>query len=100
MTLLNWKISASDAELVSEIVKRARMLHPMLRSMQSLSMDITACHLNGCPIDLSELLTAENLDFSHDVLGIVRHMDRSTGQLTECFVPRFAIRSTTPEVIL
>jgi hypothetical protein len=53
-------------------------------------MDITACHLNGCKLDLAKLLAADDFNFAHDVLGIRRHIDRETGQLMNCFRPRFA----------
>jgi hypothetical protein len=53
-------------------------------------MDITAAHANGCPLRLSELLVAKPFDFAHDVFGIRRHLNRETGQLENCFVPRYA----------
>ena len=54
-------------------------------------MDITAAHCNGCPLKLSELLGADDFNFSHDVFGIMRHIDRMTGKLTDFFTPRFAV---------
>lgn len=56
------------------------------------AMDITACHCNGMPLDLEALLHADEFDFAHDVLGIRRHIDRETGKLGGCFVPRYAQR--------
>lgn len=53
-------------------------------------MDITATHANGCPLKLAELLAADDFNFSHDVAGIYRHLDRTTGKLLDCFLPRFA----------
>lgn len=53
-------------------------------------MDIEACHCNGCPLDLNKLLKADSFTFKHDVFGIRRFIDRSTGKLTGCFVPRCA----------
>ena len=53
-------------------------------------MDITACHANGNPLRLAELLSADDFNFCHDVLGIRRHINRETGQLENCFVPRFS----------
>jgi len=51
-------------------------------------MDIEACHCNGNPLHLEQLLTAEDAHFNHDVFGIRKFLDRETGQLTECFTPR------------
>lgn len=53
-------------------------------------MDLTACHRNGTPLRLTELLTADDFDFGHDVFGIRRHLDRTTGKLMNLFSPRFA----------
>jgi hypothetical protein len=55
-------------------------------------MDLTACHANGCPMDFETLLSAPDADFVHDVGGIHRYIDRTTGRLGDCFVPRCAAR--------
>lgn len=54
-------------------------------------MDVTACHANGCPLDLEKLLHADAFNFSHDVFGIARYINRNTGKLENCFVPRCAL---------
>lgn len=56
----------------------------------SVEMDITACHLNGCPLRLGALLEAEAASFAHDVGGIIANLDRETGRLRNHFQPRFA----------
>lgn len=56
----------------------------------TLMMDLEACHANGCPLDFDRLLSADDFNFTHDIAGIARHMDRETGKLTGCFLPRFA----------
>jgi len=53
-------------------------------------MDITACHANGCRLDLGRLLAADDFNLAHDVFGIRHHLDRATGKLTDHFSPRFA----------
>lgn len=55
----------------------------------SLDMDLAATHAH-CPLRLQELLDADDFNFSHDIFGIMRHIDRSTGLLGDCFLPRFA----------
>lgn len=54
-------------------------------------MDIAGCHLNGCELDLNKLLAAPDVDFSHDVFGISRHINRETAQIQDCFLPRCAM---------
>lgn len=58
-------------------------------------MDIEACHCNGCCLDLEKLLKAKADTFGHDVFGIRRFIDRSTGELTDCFLPRCAMPDPT-----
>lgn len=53
-------------------------------------MDVTACHANGNPLKLQELLTADDFQFGHDVFGIRRHIDRETGEFKDCFSPRYS----------
>jgi hypothetical protein len=55
-------------------------------------MDLLAADgVNGNPpIDFTGLLAADEFNFLHDVCGIARHLDRSTGELADCFIPRFA----------
>ncbi len=59
----------------------------------SFAMDMAAANGgNGNQfIDFDRLLAADNMNFAHDVFGIMRHIDRTTGHLGGCFVPRFAI---------
>lgn len=57
----------------------------------SIHMDIIATHANGCPLRLLGLLEADAFNFTHDVCGIRRHLNRNTGKLENCFVPRYAM---------
>ena len=41
-------------------------------------------------LDLQKLLDAPDGDFGHDVFGIRRHINRQTGELENCFLPRCA----------
>lgn len=61
----------------------------------NLVMDLTAADgENGNkPLDWTRLLAADDANFMHDIGGISRHIDRETGELTGCFVPRFTKRS-------
>lgn len=55
-----------------------------------IAMDVTAVHANGCPLRLLALLRATDFDFAHDIFGIRRHLNRTTGQLEDGFTPRLA----------
>ena len=52
-------------------------------------MDISACIAQGCPLKLEDLLVADRFDFSHDIVGIYKHINRETGKLEKGFRPRF-----------
>lgn len=78
--------------VIAKIVNRALKECPLLGTDRlTIDMDLTACHANGMPLDLCKLLDAPKADFGHDVYGIRKFLDRETGQLTGCFVPRCAM---------
>lgn len=91
--LLNWNVSKADHDWIVKIVDRASRLaaaNNMPFPQRDIIMDITACHANGTPLKLQELYTADDFNFAHDVFGITKHINRSTGQLEDCFLPRFS----------
>lgn len=93
MTMISFAVSKTEARLIAKIASRAVTLaesHGCEVDYTTMEMDITACHLNGCPLDLEQLLAFDDGNFGHDVLGIRRHIDRKTGELTDCFLPRCA----------
>ena len=91
---ISFDTSDKESDLIAKIVNRAESLALELDlpfDRMNLHMDVTACHANGCPLLLDQLLhAAENSSFAHDVWGISRHIDRRTGKLTGCFLPRYA----------
>lgn len=89
--MINWNITKADADKIHAIATRA-MPGKKYPHFTDLTMDLTACHLNGCPLDLNGLLVASDADFCHDINGIWNHLDRETGKLTDCFVPRYAAK--------
>ena len=97
--MVSFNVSKHDHELIALIVRRAirdaapGSLEPAgkrISTRQELTMDLTAVHANGMPLDLEGLLAADTFDFNHDVYGIRRFLDRTTGTLGGCFVPRYA----------
>ncbi len=91
--MLNWHVSKSDHELIVEIARRASVMAKSYGDeylQRDAMMDLTATHANGCKLRLLELVDAPKFDFAHDVFGIRRHIDRNTGQMQDCFLPRYA----------
>lgn len=93
MHKIKFATNAKDKAVIEKIMQRAAAMREQ-RGMKvdrlSLLMDITACHLNGTPLKLAELLAADDFNLAHDVFGIERHMNRETGKLEGFFMPRFA----------
>jgi hypothetical protein len=87
--MVKFNSTIEDDTIITKIVKRAKVMIPKLNSMD-LEMDITACHCNGNPLKLQELLDSDDGNFGHDVFGIQRFIDRKTGKLTQYFSPRYS----------
>lgn len=85
--MISFKTTCEDGNLIDAIVRRADV-----ENRFELLMDLTACHANGCPLDLEGLLNANGYDFFHDITDIVKHLNRTTGKLENCFSPRYARR--------
>lgn len=94
--MISFRVTKYELAVIEQIVDRAlaelRKAGFQSQDRMTLHMDITACHANGTPLRLGELLKADDFNFAHDVLGINRHIDRKTGKLTDCFSPRFSVR--------
>ncbi len=87
---ISFKVSKTEMDLINQIVNRVMTMGIKGYTRMDCVMDITACHANGSPLDLVRLLAADEFNFAHDVLGIRNHIDRQTGELKNCFVPRFS----------
>lgn len=89
--MITWSVSKEDAELIGKICDRgypAMQVHGIYRDKRSMIMDITAVHANGNPLRLQDLLKFPEFDFIHDIAGIASHLNRKTGKLEHCFLPR------------
>lgn len=82
----------AEVALIRSIAKRAQALaeeYDVIRSLLDWEMDVELAHSVN-PLRLSDLLKADDGNFGHDVFGIYNHLDRTTGELTDCFSPRFS----------
>lgn len=87
--MLKWNATKEEMKVIAKIVERYAVLAGD-HSVRNLFMDIEACHSNGNPLDFEGLLNASAGEFLHDVGGIVNHLNRKTGALEDCFVPRYS----------
>jgi len=91
--MVKFKTSKKDSVLIHKIIQRlvdANNLEIKLNFIE-LEMDLTACHANGNPLDLEKLLASPDSGIVHDVFGISRNIDRETGKLQNCFLPRYSL---------
>jgi len=92
--MINFNTTKREAQVIHQIVMRASKMAEELGCEYpplDIDMDITAAHRNGSALHLTGLLGASDFDFAHDVFGIRRHIDRATGKVGDCFVPRYSV---------
>lgn len=87
------KFTDAERATVDKIVERAqgeyRAAGLKVPTKMDLQMDIAAVAAHT-PLRLEEWLEADPFNFNHDIGGIRQHLNRQTGELEDCFVPRFA----------
>lgn len=91
--IVKFDVTERQAELVQKCVERAMRAAKRAGfeyDALDATMDLKACHANGCKLDFKKLFDASHADFGHDVFGIRRHLDRTTGKLGGNFLPRCA----------
>jgi len=87
--MIDWnKTTNEDLDLIRDIAKRAVDLEPDL-DYSTIEMDITAAHTAN-PLKLDELLHTDSMNFAHDVFGINQNINRDSGEMNNCFLPRYA----------
>lgn len=89
---INLNVRRDEAAIIGKIAQRAAKIAKARRikwKVLDFSMDVTACHANGCSLRLNDLLGADDFNFIHDVFGIRNHLNRETGRLEHHFLPRF-----------
>jgi hypothetical protein len=90
-----------DRSMILKITERAGNLADELGvplSGLTTLMDLSAAQ-NSTPMRLQDLLNFGDPDFAHDVWGISRHINRETGQLEDCFLPRCARYGDDPLIM-
>ena len=88
-TVASFICTDKELLLVNQIIKRAREENVINNSeRQHYIMNLIAANANGCPIDFEKLLNAPPFDFKHDIYGIEKNIDKKTGEIKNCFLPR------------
>lgn len=74
---------------IVEIAKRAEEKGLLMFDRTSLIMDIQVAH-KQFNLKLNELLNADDFDFSHDIVGIQKNINRHEKTVENCFLPRYS----------
>jgi hypothetical protein len=77
---IEFNATIADMELIVMIVNRFTERWGQASNPVSLAMEITACHLNGCPLRLEDLLKSSYDDFMQDIMIIRKNLNRTTGE--------------------
>lgn len=88
MDTVDFCATMEELKLIRKITDRAIATWPQIIDEISLLMDLDAVHSNGTPIDFQKLLNADDFNLAHDIFGIMNNIDRRTGKLQNCFLPR------------
>ena len=92
--MLEINVNKQDHELIVQIVDRfIKMYKEYKKDKLDIVMDIACVHTNIIPLRLIDLLNASVFDFTHDIFGIKRNLNRQTIKLENCFLPRFSQHS-------
>lgn len=94
--MIDWnKVTKESIEGITKILERANKTESisvkriLARGEDSLRMDLEATSL-VVDLDWKAWLEADEFNFLHDLIGIYNHLNRETGKLDNCFLPRFA----------
>jgi len=91
MKQISFNTTREEAEIIHAITMRV-LKSGNLKHFDPLNlmMDITATHCNGNKLDLQNFLDAPDFDFFHDIFGIIKNLNRTTGKLENFFTPRYS----------
>jgi hypothetical protein len=95
MSQVSFDYSGIPLGVLDVVVRRAAAAFTAAgyaRPALEIRMDLVVTHANGNPMDFERLAEADDFNFAHDVFGIYRHLDRETGKLGDCFLPRFTMK--------
>lgn len=73
-------------QIIAKIIERADNMGVLMFDRLSLLMDLEYVSINS-NLNLSDLLNANNFNFTHDISGIQNNMNRQTKTMENSFVP-------------
>lgn len=98
--MIDWNTTRDEENTITAIMNRA-VKEGLIEKDEAanLRMDLAACHSMDIKLDFEKLLDFPRFDLAHDLGGIRRHIDRETGKLGGCFLPRCALLANVPDTV-
>lgn len=87
-TKISFEVTDEEVKLIDEILSRADKMDLFIEDETSHWLDLVATNANGCKLNFKRMLNADDFNFVHDFCGIFKNIDRHTGKLKNCFLPR------------
>jgi hypothetical protein len=84
------KLTRDDFDKLFLIANRTKMYG---QGRMTLLMDLECVHAS-IGLRLDDMLASDDSNFWHDIYGISANINRRTGKLENCFLPRFAKSNT------
>jgi len=78
-----------NLKVIAKIVERADKSGLLMFDRISLMMDLE-CATNEFELRLDDLLNADDFNFTHDICGIQKNINRTNKKIENFFIPRFA----------
>lgn len=72
-----------------QIAERADNMGIMFLDRISLKMGLDIAH-QAFNLRLKDLLNADDFNFTHDIVGIQKHIDRENKRMVDGFLPRYS----------
>lgn len=85
----NVKTKKERLDLIIAIAERADNMGMLMFNRMSLIMDLEHTD-NEFNLRLEELLSSNEPNFAHDIIGIQNNFNRKTLKMENCFLPRFS----------
>lgn len=85
------EVTKEQIQTIAKIAKRAEKMDLLGHDRMTLMIDLRAVYLQ-MGLRLDDLLQADDFNFSHDIVGIQNHMNRTSHKIEGGFLPRFADR--------
>lgn len=82
-------MTREEKQTIFDIAKRADEQGLLMSDRATLVLDLTIAH-NQFKLNLNELLNADDENFTHDIVGIQKNVDRNKMEVANLFVPRYA----------